>query len=307
MPIEFRCRRCQKLLRTPNETAGKQAQCPQCGEVQTIPPPVPPPSVPPTPPPPAASPFNVPPAANPFNAPPAGNWGSPAGSYNPYQSPQASLSPPYPSTATQGRNGPAWESQGPSPASFVATFKEFFSDVTGFFCAMRVQGGIGLPVFHLFVCSALGGLGYGLQQAVFAAMGMAMPGNLQNPGPQEPALVVGMFFGTFCAMAVFGIVASFLWAGVYHVMLMMLGGANEGFEASYRVVAYTNGHCFLMYLIPCCGSYVGSLASIVLTIIGLCYTHNTSGWKATGAVLLPLLFCCVTAFGLVLALATLTN
>jgi len=39
MPIEFRCTHCQKLLRTPDDTAGKQAKCPECGAILTIPPP----------------------------------------------------------------------------------------------------------------------------------------------------------------------------------------------------------------------------------------------------------------------------
>lgn len=37
MPIEFRCHQCQKLLRTKDDTAGKQAKCPQCGTVLTVP------------------------------------------------------------------------------------------------------------------------------------------------------------------------------------------------------------------------------------------------------------------------------
>ncbi|MFZ5831933.1 MAG: hypothetical protein ACOY3P_17755 [Planctomycetota bacterium] len=37
MPIEFRCTSCQKLLRTPDDTAGKHAKCPECGTVVVIP------------------------------------------------------------------------------------------------------------------------------------------------------------------------------------------------------------------------------------------------------------------------------
>lgn len=37
MPIEFRCTACNKLLRTPDDTAGKQAKCPECGAVMQIP------------------------------------------------------------------------------------------------------------------------------------------------------------------------------------------------------------------------------------------------------------------------------
>jgi hypothetical protein len=56
MPIEFRCSKCDRLLRTPDGTAGKSAKCPQCGTVTQVPelPPGPPPSppgdIPPSPP-----------------------------------------------------------------------------------------------------------------------------------------------------------------------------------------------------------------------------------------------------------------
>jgi len=37
MAIEFRCSQCQRLLRTGGDTVGKQAQCPECGAITTIP------------------------------------------------------------------------------------------------------------------------------------------------------------------------------------------------------------------------------------------------------------------------------
>lgn len=37
MPIEFRCPSCQKLLRTPDATAGKQGRCPHCQALMQIP------------------------------------------------------------------------------------------------------------------------------------------------------------------------------------------------------------------------------------------------------------------------------
>jgi len=50
MPIEFRCTQCDRLLRTPDGTAGKSAKCPQCGTVTPIPEAAPPPqTAPPTP------------------------------------------------------------------------------------------------------------------------------------------------------------------------------------------------------------------------------------------------------------------
>ena len=37
MPIEFRCPGCSRLLRTPEESAGKKAKCPQCGTIADVP------------------------------------------------------------------------------------------------------------------------------------------------------------------------------------------------------------------------------------------------------------------------------
>ena len=37
MPIEFRCTQCNRLLRTPDDAAGRTATCPQCGATLTIP------------------------------------------------------------------------------------------------------------------------------------------------------------------------------------------------------------------------------------------------------------------------------
>ena len=37
MPIDFRCPQCDKLLRTPDDSAGKQAKCPQCAAILRVP------------------------------------------------------------------------------------------------------------------------------------------------------------------------------------------------------------------------------------------------------------------------------
>jgi MoxR-like ATPase len=45
-PITFQCPRCQRTLQIVAEAAGKQAQCPECGTVSTVPRPEPPASLP---------------------------------------------------------------------------------------------------------------------------------------------------------------------------------------------------------------------------------------------------------------------
>ena len=110
MPIEFRCGQCGKLLRTGDDTAGKQAKCPSCGSIQAIP---------------MASqgaapaPGAFPPLPsglpdNPFAAQPSAPAMSPFGdvppaieTMNPYQSPGHQVSQaPYPDGPTVGRYRP---------------------------------------------------------------------------------------------------------------------------------------------------------------------------------------------------------
>src|SRR3569833_736408 len=108
MPIEFRCQQCSKLLRTGDDTAGKSAKCPQCGNVMTIPAraapavpsaapraaaPAPRPAPPPFAPPAASPPPTARPAAPLFAPPALPASGFPAAprtdSLNPYLSPIA--------------------------------------------------------------------------------------------------------------------------------------------------------------------------------------------------------------------------
>lgn len=85
MPIEFRCSKCSRLLRTPDDTAGKQAKCPECGEVMTIPAG----SVPPQPPAPATSGSGSPFGSGSAGQSPFGSDSAAASSAdeNPYRSP----------------------------------------------------------------------------------------------------------------------------------------------------------------------------------------------------------------------------
>ena len=81
MSIEFRCQACNRLLRTGDGTAGKQAKCPDCGAVVTVPDGS------------ADAPLAAPlpsqsPAGSPFGADPAG-YQPTDDTGNPYQSPGA--------------------------------------------------------------------------------------------------------------------------------------------------------------------------------------------------------------------------
>ncbi len=106
--------------------------------------------------------------------------------------------------------------------------------------------------------------------------------------------VVGGLFGIiFIPIGV--IIGVFITSGVYHLLLMVVNGAKNRFEATINVVSY-NTAVLIFSIVPFCGNIIGYIYRIILDIIGLSKVHETSTGKAAFAVLLPILFCCVCVF-----------
>jgi len=105
------------------------------------------------------------------------------------------------------------------------------------------------------------------------------------------------------AMApVFILIGLFLWSAIVHLMLLLLGGATQGYEATFRTIAYCSGSTALFQAVPFCGGWIGGLWSLVAQILCLKEMHNISGGKATAAVLLPLVLCCCSGIALAIAI-----
>jgi len=91
------------------------------------------------------------------------------------------------------------------------------------------------------------------------------------------------------------VVVVFIWSGIVHLFLMMLGGHKQsasGFEGTFRAIAYAQT-ASLAQIIPVFGGLIALVWGIVLEVIGLVRMHRTSTGKAAGAVLLPIVLCCV--------------
>jgi hypothetical protein len=91
-----------------------------------------------------------------------------------------------------------------------------------------------------------------------------------------------------------------VWSGLVHLGLSLVGGAKEGFQATFRSVSYSSvANSF--NAIPVVGS-IASLWSLVLTVIGLRETHKTSTGKSIIAVVIPLILVVLIAVGAFLKL-----
>ncbi|MFC2146729.1 YIP1 family protein, partial [Acidobacteriota bacterium] len=86
----------------------------------------------------------------------------------------------------------------------------------------------------------------------------------------------------------------FIFAGIYHLFLMLVKGANKNFETTFNVVAYGTA-AQIAEIIPFLGTLIAWGYGIVLSIIGLTEAHETDSWKAVFAIFTPIilcLFCC---------------
>jgi len=216
---------------------------------------------------------------------------------DPFPPPPSSL-PPSPPPGETGRTGPAWEQPGPVFNRFLETMREVLLNPQVFFRTMRRAGGLGPPLTFGIAGTFIGGVIGALWQLMFMTMGSGF----SNAGAEafgEGAIAA--LFSTGCIVVFIPIVAvlgMFIGAGVYHLMLMLLGAARYPFETTMRVVAYSMGATSVLQIVPVCGGLAAAIWAIVAYIIGLSQAHEITIGKAAAAVLLPIVLCCVLGVGL---------
>jgi hypothetical protein len=157
---------------------------------------------------------------------------------------------------------------------------------------MPTTGGIGSPLLFAIVVGWIG-----IAIAVFWSMlfqGMWIP---FMGGGEEAAIMAGFTaawaVGLIILAPVFVIIGVFIGAAILHLMLMIVGGANNGFEATVRVVCYAQT-AQLASIIPICGGLVSLVWAIILYVFGLAAAHRTTQGKAALAVALPVVLCCAS-------------
>jgi len=151
------------------------------------------------------------------------------------------------------------------------------------FGSMPVGLGLLPPLLFALVLALVG--------ALFDWMWALTTGDLPAMiAPDLYRLVRGPFAtaGHFLLSPIVVVIAVFIRAAVFHVLLLVLGGNRLGFEATFRVVAYSRA-TRLLSIVPFCGGVLGLIWELVVTVIGIRRIHDCAPWKAVAAVLLPIL------------------
>jgi len=172
--------------------------------------------------------------------------------------------------------------------AFIETLTMVLTRPAEAFSVMKREGGLGEPLIFALIGGCLGGIVSALFSLGFQSIGLFTDKN------NSFAAMTGMGIGVGAIILVpLGIViVLFIWSAIVHLCLMIVGGANQPFETTFRVVAFTQGSIGPLQIIPLCGGLISLVWAIVCYCVGLARAHETDTSRAVLAVLLPLIVCC---------------
>ena len=197
---------------------------------------------------------------------------------------------------TAARSGLPWEHRDTLGFfnAFVQTVSMILTRPVDAFAAMRTEGGLGDPLLFGVIGGSIGAIVWTLVTAAIHSLGWAATLSQQSSIDSMLGASVGgaMIFVRIILTPIFIAIGLFIWAGLVHVCLMMLGGATKPFEASFRALSFAYGATALFCIVPCCGGLVALVWGLIADCIGISRSHDTDMGRAAGAVLLPLVVCC---------------
>jgi hypothetical protein len=169
-------------------------------------------------------------------------------------------------------------------------FRAFFRTVgqvlfrpTRFFSRMPVDRGLVHPLIFALVVGVLGGIFSLLYQFLMMQYLGSMDGGRGFGGFGGP-----MMIGSAIGLPILTVIVVFIISAILHLCLMIVRGNREGFEATFRVVAYAMS-TQVFGIIPFLGGVIGGIWALVIQILGLRESHRISTGRAALAIFLPLL------------------
>jgi hypothetical protein len=191
--------------------------------------------------------------------------------------------------------------------AFFRTIKEVLFAPTAFFRKMPVSSGLSSPLFYGVILGFVGALiAILLQVTLLNPMG-SFP---EVEGMEGMGRGVQVFQTTFIIiyaifLPILIAIGLFIVSAIFHVCLLIVGAGKRGFEATFRVVAYTNS-TQVFAIVPFLGWFIAPFYNVVLWVIGFKESHRTTTGRALIAVLLPVIvfgiFIVLMAFAIIIPL-----
>jgi len=172
--------------------------------------------------------------------------------------------------------------------ALIETLQMVLSRPVAAFTAMKREGGLGEPLLYAIIGGTFGGV-FALTYN-FALRSFTPFGDRHN----ALAHLFGGLSWIFLLVLtpLFVVIGVFVASAILHVCLMIVGGAKQSFETTFRVVCFAEGSVSPLLVIPFCGGLIVGIWKVILYCIGLARAHETDTGRAVIAVLLPLVVCC---------------
>jgi len=173
--------------------------------------------------------------------------------------------------------------------AFIETLAMVLTKPDLAFRTMKTEGGLAEPLIYALIGGCVGGI-----VSLLLSLGLQSMGLFTGQRDAFTAMA-GMGIGMIALIVlvpVFIVIGLFIAAAIVHLCLMIVGGANKSFEATFRVLAFSHGSTGPLQIIPVCGGLIAGVWALVVNCIGLARAHETSTGRAVLAVLLPLIVCC---------------
>ena len=188
------------------------------------------------------------------------------------------------SGATSERIGAPWETRSGKGFAWGVyhTFKAALFSPAAFFRGLTFRGGVKEPLAFGLLIGAVGNM-----FAFFWPVMMLSGGLFPFGGAVLGQLSTGLIFLILLlAVPICVTLSIFIYSAVLHLLLLMVRGGRNGFEATFRVVAYSQS-AEVWELIPVVGSWIGGVWQLIIQIIGLREIHDISYLRVILAFLLP--------------------
>ena len=204
--------------------------------------------------------------------------------------PPAMVTPPAGSTTAAPRSGLPWDERHSKGLfhGFIETLQMVLTRPSEAFTAMKREGGVGEPLFYAVIGGTFGAVFAFAYNFAFRSLALFPT---RHTAFENMIGGVGLIF-LLILMPLLIVIGTFIGAAIYHVSLMIVGGAKQSFETTFRVICFGGGSVSPLLVIPFCGGLVVLVWKIVVYSIGFARAHETDTGRAAVAVLLPLIVCC---------------
>ena len=199
------------------------------------------------------------------------------------------------------RNGAPWENRSELGLwqGIYRTFKEVLFSPETFFRSLTFKAGIVEPLAFGTLVGSIGSM-FGLFWQLLMWSGLVLTYGESIFGQFSIGVILLIIM---VIIPILWIAWIFVSSGITHLLLLIVRGGANGYEATLRVVSYSQA-TQVWSLIPFVGGTIGWIWQLVVQIIGLRHIHRTSYLRVIVAFLIPVaiifLLGIVVVIGLVL-------